>query len=423
MLVEQLADARVDRRPAARPASRAAGGLDHAAVERDEPPRPCAPRRRSRCWRCRDRCRGRSCRTGDSAPRPGRLPGVTPAQHRGARRGIACPPARRPRRRRSRMSATTRRRFLAGRRRRLRRRRASPRRAALARSAAAARSGSCTSPTRHVRRWIPRSEPADAPGAASSDCATARPRAPVGRRDLDALYAEQGRRSTAQWAAHERIYDGVRTPVAHVIGNHDCWTGRGLGRPIRTAARPRAAQLGLHVELLRAAARRLEADRARLDRADGRRRLRRPPRRRADGLAAARARATPRRPTSCSPRTSRSRPRCRSPTRCARTTARSSSRRLGRALRPPELNDLFLRHPTSARAQRPQPHPRRHHLQHVRFALRRRGQRQLVGRGRPGLPRHAGRLRDRRPVPRRLVRDPLPVLPRGRGARCPRRRA
>ena len=30
-----------------------------------------------------------------------------------------------------------------------------------------------------------------------------------------------------QWAAHKRIYAGIRTPVAHAIGNHDCWQGAG----------------------------------------------------------------------------------------------------------------------------------------------------------------------------------------------------
>jgi 3',5'-cyclic-AMP phosphodiesterase len=42
----------------------------------------------------------------------------------------------------------------------------------------------------------------------------------------DALYANKAD-TQAQWAAHRRIYDGVRVPVAHVIGNHDCWTGPG----------------------------------------------------------------------------------------------------------------------------------------------------------------------------------------------------
>jgi 3',5'-cyclic AMP phosphodiesterase CpdA len=42
----------------------------------------------------------------------------------------------------------------------------------------------------------------------------------------DALYADKAT-TEAQWAAHRRIYDRVRTPVAHVVGNHDCWTGPG----------------------------------------------------------------------------------------------------------------------------------------------------------------------------------------------------
>lgn len=42
----------------------------------------------------------------------------------------------------------------------------------------------------------------------------------------DALYASK-ESTLAQWAAHRRIYDRIRTPVAHVVGNHDCWTGPG----------------------------------------------------------------------------------------------------------------------------------------------------------------------------------------------------
>ena len=42
----------------------------------------------------------------------------------------------------------------------------------------------------------------------------------------DALYANKAD-VDAQWAAHKRIYDGLRTPVAHAIGNHDCWQGEG----------------------------------------------------------------------------------------------------------------------------------------------------------------------------------------------------
>lgn len=41
----------------------------------------------------------------------------------------------------------------------------------------------------------------------------------------------------AQWAIHRRIYERLRTPVAHVIGNHDCWTGPGSdGDPLRGKA-------------------------------------------------------------------------------------------------------------------------------------------------------------------------------------------
>ncbi|MGX6449259.1 metallophosphoesterase family protein, partial [Patulibacter sp. S7RM1-6] len=43
-----------------------------------------------------------------------------------------------------------------------------------------------------------------------------------------------GRESVAaQWAAHRKVWAGVRTPVAHVLGNHDCWTGPGsAGDPL-----------------------------------------------------------------------------------------------------------------------------------------------------------------------------------------------
>jgi 3',5'-cyclic-AMP phosphodiesterase len=42
----------------------------------------------------------------------------------------------------------------------------------------------------------------------------------------DALYANKAD-TEAQWAAHRRIYDRIRVPVAHAIGNHDCWEGDG----------------------------------------------------------------------------------------------------------------------------------------------------------------------------------------------------
>ena len=42
----------------------------------------------------------------------------------------------------------------------------------------------------------------------------------------DALYAGKAD-VDAQWEAHQRIYAGIRTPVAHAVGNHDCWTGPG----------------------------------------------------------------------------------------------------------------------------------------------------------------------------------------------------
>ena len=43
---------------------------------------------------------------------------------------------------------------------------------------------------------------------------------------MDALYASKAD-TAAQWAVHQRIYKGIRTPIAHVVGNHDCWTGPG----------------------------------------------------------------------------------------------------------------------------------------------------------------------------------------------------
>ena len=89
--------------------------------------------------------------------------------------------------------------------------------------------------------------------------------------------------------------------------------------------------------------------------------------------------------------------------------------RLGRALRPARAQRAVPAPPQRpARAERPQPRPRRHHLQHRPLRQRRRGERQLVGRGRPGLPRHPGGLRDRRPVPRRHRR---------RSASCPTARS
>jgi Icc protein len=42
----------------------------------------------------------------------------------------------------------------------------------------------------------------------------------------DALFANKAD-TLAQWAAHRRIYDRIRVPVAHMVGNHDCWTGEG----------------------------------------------------------------------------------------------------------------------------------------------------------------------------------------------------
>jgi Icc protein len=42
----------------------------------------------------------------------------------------------------------------------------------------------------------------------------------------DALFASRAS-TEAQWAVHRRVWDGLRVPVAHAIGNHDCWTGPG----------------------------------------------------------------------------------------------------------------------------------------------------------------------------------------------------
>lgn len=43
---------------------------------------------------------------------------------------------------------------------------------------------------------------------------------------MDALHADKAS-TQAQWEVHQCIYAGLRVPVAHVIGNHDCWTGPG----------------------------------------------------------------------------------------------------------------------------------------------------------------------------------------------------
>ena len=85
----------------------------------------------------------------------------------------------------------------------------------------------------------------------------------------DALFANKAD-TLAQWAAHRRIYERVRTPVAHAVGNHDCWTGTELGRGSarRQGADAPAARAG--EGLLRPPARRVEAHRPRLDRADRR---------------------------------------------------------------------------------------------------------------------------------------------------------
>ncbi len=59
----------------------------------------------------------------------------------------------------------------------------------------------------------------------------------------DALYADKPT-VDKQWAAHKRIYEGIRTPVAHAIGNHDCWQGTGSEADPDGKATARAA-LGL----------------------------------------------------------------------------------------------------------------------------------------------------------------------------------
>jgi Icc protein len=85
------------------------------------------------------------------------------------------------------------------------------------------------------------------PAAAQSEAQTLRAlRLGLGYRpDLivqggDAIFDALGQGKAAvegQWAAHRRIWAGVRTPVAHVIGNHDCWTGPGsVGDPLRGKA-------------------------------------------------------------------------------------------------------------------------------------------------------------------------------------------
>lgn len=67
----------------------------------------------------------------------------------------------------------------------------------------------------------------------------------------DALYADKPT-TLAQWAAHRRIYDGIRTPVAHAVGNHDCWTGPGSeGDPLGGKALT-LQQLGLETGITRA---------------------------------------------------------------------------------------------------------------------------------------------------------------------------
>ena len=60
------------------------------------------------------------------------------------------------------------------------------------------------------------------------------------RHDLRRALRRRGRRVDKQWArAPADLQDRIRTPVAHAIGNHDCWSGRGR-QPTRTAARSRA---------------------------------------------------------------------------------------------------------------------------------------------------------------------------------------
>jgi hypothetical protein len=46
----------------------------------------------------------------------------------------------------------------------------------------------------------------------------------------DALYADEAT-VDKQWLAHRRIYRNLRTPVAHAIGNHDCWSNDGDSHP------------------------------------------------------------------------------------------------------------------------------------------------------------------------------------------------
>ena len=95
----------------------------------------------------------------------------------------------------------------------------------------------------HVTPDIPRSEPLTR--AALRLGLSYRPDLVVQGGDAiyDALYADRAT-TERQWAAHQRIWQGVRTPVAHVLGNHDCWQGPG-SEADPTGKALALAQLGL----------------------------------------------------------------------------------------------------------------------------------------------------------------------------------
>ena len=224
----------------------------------------------------------------------------------------------------------------------------------------------------HVTPDIPRSEPLDQAGARSSASRYRPDLDPPGRRrDLRRALRRQGDTSTA---VGSRIAGSTRTRphAGRPCGRQPRLLDRArLDRRPRRRQGPDAARARPRARLLRAAARRLEADRARLDRAHRRRRVRRPARRRADGVAAARSSAShaaldPRRDRLAHPDPDRAAVHRRVAARRT-TTPSSSPRGWGVHSDLPELNDAVPRPPERpARAERPQPRPRRHHLQHRR---------------------------------------------------------
>lgn len=95
----------------------------------------------------------------------------------------------------------------------------------------------------HVTPAIPRSEPLTRYGLRLG--LGYRPDLVVqcGDAIYDALYADRAT-TEAQWAVHKRIYAGLPTRVAHVVGNHDCWQGPG-SEADPTGKAVALAQLGL----------------------------------------------------------------------------------------------------------------------------------------------------------------------------------